>query len=61
MPTKSEKKPDLLVSLSAQELARVEPLSEERIRRALDEGRRDRDAAAVQVQQSNVNTRTLFA
>lgn len=60
MPTKSERKPDLLVSLSAQELAKVKPLSDERIRGALDEGKRDRDAAATPAQQSTINTRTLF-
>ena len=55
-----EKLPALLVSLSDHELAQVKPPSEERIKQALERGKRERDAAGKNPRPVPVSPRTLY-
>jgi hypothetical protein len=60
MSDKSEKKPDVLVSLSKVELEKVAPLTPDRIREVLEEGKRDREVASLAGHQAPVSSRWTF-
>jgi hypothetical protein len=55
-----EKQPDILMSLTDEELAKVSPLSDETIDTALEKGREERLAAEACEPPSLCNSRVLF-
>jgi hypothetical protein len=57
---KTPSMPDIFISLPMDKLGKIKPITEENVRKALEEGKRDRDAAESLLHQGTMISHNLF-